>query len=302
MKEHALNSSDRAALQSLIPLAGALGAGTIFALFFGGRKRGSGTAMFELFAIVAVLVSVGMTAYLAIALLHANEAIDDKGLTQTAAPLIFAAFVLVVVSFVSRLPTSFDRMGTFAPLAVLVGLVAAWFAISSWSIDPSEAPLRAIEVLAVGGLGAFAAWAVDRGDRRWERGNAQRRFVRLSVAGYRVGERELGVALPGPPLSKQAVVACWVRKERFYLDSAACRLLRGRARSRWDRQAEEREGAPSGATVLARVDVTHWILALFRIRTARFWTFRPGADEQIRMQRLEANDDGLFDVTELGLV
>src|SRR6476469_6265503 len=88
MKEHALNPSDRAALQGLIPLAGALGAGTIFALFFGGRRRGSGIAVFELFAIVAVLVSVGTTAYLAISLLHANEAISDRVLTQTATPLI----------------------------------------------------------------------------------------------------------------------------------------------------------------------------------------------------------------------
>ena len=72
-----LSQGDRAALQGLIPLTGALGAGTIFALFFGGRQRGSGIVVFELCAIVAVLASLGMTAYLAISLLHQNQAISD---------------------------------------------------------------------------------------------------------------------------------------------------------------------------------------------------------------------------------
>lgn len=52
MKQHLLSDGDRAALQALVPLAGALGVGTIFALFFGGRRK-SGIAVFELFAIVA---------------------------------------------------------------------------------------------------------------------------------------------------------------------------------------------------------------------------------------------------------
>jgi hypothetical protein len=61
VKEHLLSEGDRAALQALVPLAGALGAGTIFALFFGGRRR-AGFAVFELFTIVAVLTAVGSTA------------------------------------------------------------------------------------------------------------------------------------------------------------------------------------------------------------------------------------------------
>lgn len=47
MEQNLLSDGDRAALQALVPLAGALGVGTIFALFFGGRRK-SGTAMFEL--------------------------------------------------------------------------------------------------------------------------------------------------------------------------------------------------------------------------------------------------------------
>jgi hypothetical protein len=301
VKEHVLSGSDRAALQSLVPLAGALGAGTIFALFFGGRKRGSGTALFELFAIVAVLASVAMTAYLAIAMLHANEAIDDKDLTQTAAPLIFAAFMLVLVSFVSRLPTSFERIGTFAPLAVLAALVAAWFAVTSWSVDPSEAPLRAIAVLAIGGFGAVVAWAIGRADQRRARRDAQIRFVRRSVAGYRVAQRALRIAIPGEG-ERPPRVSCWTRKDGVFFDSAACRQLARRTTARWEQLAGDRGKQPNGSVVLTQVSATPELLALFRRRTARFWTFEPGTDEEIRVHELVANDDGLFDVTELGIV
>jgi hypothetical protein len=58
----ALGASDRAALQSLIPLASGLGAGTIFGLFFVGRRR-AGFAVFEAITIVAVLVAVSTTSY-----------------------------------------------------------------------------------------------------------------------------------------------------------------------------------------------------------------------------------------------
>lgn len=72
-------ASDRAALQSLIPPAGGLGAGTIFGLFFVGRHR-AGFAVSEAIAIVAVLVAVATTAYYCIALLHHDGPSDGSGL------------------------------------------------------------------------------------------------------------------------------------------------------------------------------------------------------------------------------
>lgn len=301
MKEQFLSDGDRAALQSLIPLAGALGAGTIFALFFGGRKRGSGTAVFEFFAIVAVLVAVGSTAYLAIALLHNDEPIGDKALTQTAAPLIFAAVLLVVVNFISRLPGSVERITTFVPLGLLAALAATWLAMSSWSFDPGEAPMRAIAIFGCGGVLGMVAWALDRGDRRWERRNEQRRFVRRSIAGYRVAERELRLAIPGGG-GRTVQVSCWTHKDKVLLDSAACRQLARHITARWERLAANRGNLPNGSVVMTRVDVTPDLLALLRPRIARFWTFEPGSDEGIRVHQVEANDDGLFDVTEFGIV
>lgn len=303
MKEHVLNPSDRAALQGLIPLAGALGAGTIFALFFGGRRRGSGIAVFELFAIVAVLVSVGTTAYLSISLLHANEAIGDKVLTQTAMPLIFAVFLLVLISVLSRLPRRADRLLSVLPLVLIAGFVAAWLASSSWSFKPGDTVLMAGLVLGVGGVTALVAWGADRLDSRFERGLARDRFVRLSRAGYRVAERDLLIGLPGAKSrGGNHGISCWLRKDRVYLDAIALRRLREQARTRWDRMGEGRAKPPSGPRVLARVSVSVAAPALLRPRSARLWTFEPDRDDEFRTDDLSANDDGLFDVTELGIV
>jgi hypothetical protein len=303
VKEHALNPSDRAALQGLIPLAGALGAGTIFALFFGGRRRGSGIAVFELFAIVAVLVSVGTTAYFSIALLHANEAIGDRELTQTATPLILAVFLLVLVSVLGRLPGSAMRIFSVLPLILVAALTAAWLASSAWSYKPGETALLAAVILGVGGVTALLAWVGDRLDSRWERRNQHRRFVRLSVAGYRVAERELALALPGRRASgDRSSLSCWVRRDRIYLDALACQQLRDRARARWDRLSEDKGKPPLGSAVLIEVHASHPLLALAGVRTARFSAFEPGGDEEIRVRELRANEDRLFDVTGLGIV
>lgn len=303
MKEQLLNDGDRAALQGLIPLAGALGAGTIFALFFGGRRRGSGIAVFELFAIVAVLVSVGTTAYLAIALLHNGEAISDEVLTQTATPLIFAVFLLVLVSVLSRLPGRAERALSVLPLILIAGLTAAWLASSAWSFKPGDTVLMAGLVLGIGGITALVAWGADRMNSRWDRGIERSRFVRLSRAGYRVAERDLRIALPGTkPRGDGQDVSCWLRKDRIYLDAMALRGLRDETRTRWDLMSEDKGTPPSGPRVLTQASVSVEVLALVRPRSARLWTFQPDSDEEPRVVALTANDDGLFDVTELGIV
>jgi len=303
MKEQLLSDGDRAALQGLIPLAGALGAGTIFALFFGGRRRGSGIAVFELFAIVAVLVSVGTTAYLAISLLHQEDAITDHVLTQTATPLIFAVFLLVLVSVLGRLPGSAMRILSVLPLVIVASLSAAWLASSAWSFEPGETILMAALILGVGGLTALLAWGGDRLDSRWERGNQHRRFVRLSAAGYRVAERELRLALPSRrPHGDRTSLSCWTHKERIYLDWLACQQLATRVRAKWDRLGEDKGAPPNGSMVLTGMYASHYALALVGRRTLRFWIFEPGVDDGPRLHELEANENGLFDVTDLGLV
>ena len=172
-----LSDGDRAALQGLIPLAGALGAGRSSRSSSAGVDAGSGVAVFELCAIVAVLASVGMTAYLAISLLHQEAAISDRDLTQTAMPLVFAVILLILVSALARVQGSLERFFLVLPLAMMAGLAGVWFAISSWSFSPEDAMLTAVLILAAAGLAALAAVGLDHFDGRWERRLEHRRFV-----------------------------------------------------------------------------------------------------------------------------
>ena len=300
MKEHLLGDSDRAALQSLIPLAGALGAGTIFGLFFGGRKR-AGFAVFEIFAMVSVLVAVGSTAYFAIALLHANEPITDSDLTKTATPLILAAFLLVFVSILSRLPGSFDRLLMLVPLAFGAATVAAVIAgLSAWNTDPSHAILAAILVLVVGAiLSLLTAW-FDRMDLSWDRRTSYRRMLQLAGAGYLSERRTLGLGLPAATAEEERpTIACWVQRGRLYLDTSALRSLRALADAGWDDHAQSKAPAPSGSRLLLRVKVGVWLPVVRPRRRAQLVTLE---SRERRDHDLSANEDGLFDVTGLGLI
>jgi hypothetical protein len=299
MKEHLLGDSDRAALQSLIPLAGALGAGTIFGLFFGGRKR-AGFAVFEIFAMVSVLVAVGSTAYFCIALLHANEAITDSDLTKTATPLILAAFLLVFVSTLSRLPGSFERVLMLVPLALGAAVVAALIVgMTAWNTDPAHASLAAFLVLAVGAvLSLLTAW-FDRMDLSWDRRLSYKRMLRLAEAGYLSERRTLVLGLPAATADEERpTIACWIQRGRFYLDTAALQSLRALADAGWDNHAQSKAPAPSGPRLLLRVKVGIRRPALRPRRRAQLVTLE---DSERRDHHLSANEDGLFNVTALGL-
>jgi hypothetical protein len=244
-----------------------------------------------------------MTAYLAIALLHQNEAISDKDLTQTATPLMFAALLLVFISVLARLPGSAERIFTILPLAVGGGLAAAWLASTSWSFEPGEAAMLAIAMLGLGGVAALAARGLERLYSRSDRKTERRRFLRLSRAGYRVEERELRPGLPSARRGARGpTVSCWARKGRTYFDLFGLRQLRGLVDARWDRLAEDRGGPPLGPTVLTAVHVPNEVLWLAKRRAVRVSTLAPDADEEIRDFELEPNADGLYDVTDLGMV
>jgi len=299
VKEQALHADNRAALQSLVPLAGALGAGTIFGLFFGGRKR-AGFAVFEVFAMVSVLVAVGSTAYLAIAILHSGGSISDSDLTQTATPLILGAFLLVFVSILGRLPGSFERLLFLVPLAFGAAVIAAGVvALSALSTDPGHAMLVALLVLVLGGvLGLLTAW-FDRMDVSWERRWGYQRMIRLTGAGYISEWRPLALGVPAlAPDSERPLISCWVQRGRVYLDTAALRRLRTEADEGWDALAQSKAAAPSGASSLLRVKIGIWLPLVRSRRRVQLVTLE---SREQRFHDLAANEDGLFDVTALEL-
>ncbi len=302
MKQHLLSDGDRAALQALVPLAGALGVGTIFALFFGGRRK-SGIAVFELFAIVAVLTAAGSTAYFSVSLLHQNEAISSHELTQTATPLVVAAFLLVFVSVFARLPGSLTRIITLLPLAIAGIVIAALLASSTWSADPENASLVALAMLAVGALVGLAAWLVDRLDLGWEGRTEQRRLARLYAAGYLPAERSPRFVLPHPDsVSASDGLACWEKKDKSYLDLSGWLRLRDEATSRWRALSSGEARAPSGSTILAQVKVGLRLPGLRDQPTVRVSLLEPSRDSEPRVREIRANENGLFDVTDLGIV
>ncbi|MGN6201994.1 MAG: hypothetical protein ACTHNY_06270 [Solirubrobacterales bacterium] len=286
-------------MQSLVPLASALGAGTIFGLFFGGRKR-AGFAVFEVFAMVSVLVAVGSTAYLAIAILHSGEAITDADLTQTATPLILGAFLLVFVSILGRLPGSFERLLFLVPLAFGAAVIAAAIvALSASSTDPGHASLVAVLVLVVGGiLGLLTAW-IDRMDLSWDRRIGYNRLVRLTGEGYLSEWRALALGLPATTADgERPMISCWVQRGRVYLDADAPRRLRAEADAGWDAHVESKAAAPSGARSLLRVKVGIRLPLLRPRRRAQLVTLE---SRERRFHDLKANEDGLFNVTALEL-
>lgn len=297
-----LSDGDRAALQALVPLAGALGVGTIFALFFGGRRR-SGTAVFELFAIVAVLTAAGSTAFFSISLLHQNEAITSHELTQTATPLLVAAFLLVFVSVFARLPGSGLRLFALVPLALCGALIAALLASTSWSAEPENASLAALIILGVGAVLWGCTWALERLDIGWDRRWEHRRLTRLYAAGYLPDEKNLEVVLPrrdGDGSGSE--IACWARKGRSYMDIPSWLHLRREAGARWRAFATGEAQPPVGSAILVHVKLGYRIPLIRDRAFVRVSILEPAKGGEAREHEVRANDDGLFDVTELGVV
>jgi hypothetical protein len=304
LKEQLLGSSDRAALQSLVPLCGALGAGTIFALFFGGRRKRTGLAVFEIFAIAAVLTAVGTTAYFCIALLHQNKPISDHELTETATPLIVAAFLLIFVSIFSRLRGSVERVAAILPLAIAGAILAAFLTSSAWTAEPDNASLVALLILAVGVVMGGAAWALDRAHSNLDRGRELNHLKALAGSGYQPEERTLLLAIPVPSAGtdRAPVVSCWTRKGHTFLDSTGAILLRNAVSERWRALPGSEARPPVGAVILLEMKVRRSAFEPRRARSLRISTFTPANAAAAKVHELKPNDDGLFDVTELGLV
>jgi hypothetical protein len=302
MKQHLLSDGDRAALQAMVPLAGALGVGTIFALFFGGRRK-SGTAVFELFAIVTVLTSAASTAYFSIAFLHQNEAISGQDLTQTATPLLVAAFLLVFVSVFARLPGSLLRIITLLPLALVGIVIAALLASSTWSASPGNAVLVALVMLGVGALLGVGAWLIDRLDINWDRREEHRRLTGLYSAGYLPTEKSLRFGLPQQnAASPDQELACWVKKGKSYFDLPGWLRLRGEAGTSWREFATGKAQPPIGSAILVHVKVGFRIPAIRDRAFVRVSILEPARGGEARVEEMRANEDGLFEVTELGIV
>jgi hypothetical protein len=295
----ALSASDRAALQSLIPLASGLGAGTIFGLFFVGQRR-AGFAVFESIAIVAVLVSVSTTAYYCIALLHRDTAITNTELVETAMPLLVAAVLLILISIVARLRGAAQRVVVLLPLVLVAVVAAIEVASSGVALEPTAAPVVALVILAAGaGFGALGT-VVDGRARRATRRAEHDRFALLTGRGYALADARLALALPRLAGEDGAFpIDVWRRGEASFLDGRGARQLRDAVEARWQSLADGEARGAIGATVLLEVEPVGGPRRGDAPTELRLAVLRPGTATPRRTAVLAANPDGLFDVSDL---
>jgi hypothetical protein len=299
-----LSAGDRAALQSLIPLASGLGAGTIFGLFFVGRRRAS-FAVFESIAIVAVLVAVATTAYYAIALLHRDAAISDKELAETAVPLLVAAVLLILISIVARLRGATQRVAVLLPLVLVAVIAAIELASSGVAVEPTAAPVVALVILAAGAAFGALGTALDRRARRSVRRAEHDRLALLTSRGYAPVEGRLAVAVPRPAgEGAPPSLGLWRRDGRAFIDGPGALGLRDAVDERWQSLAggDARGplvGGPPGGTVLLEVEPAGGPSRAAAPTELRLATLRPGAEPPRYTATLAVNSDGLLDVTDL---
>jgi hypothetical protein len=327
----ALGDSDRAALQSLIPLASGLGAGTIFGLFFVGRRR-AGFAVFEAIAIVAVLVAVSTTAYYCIALLHRDTPVDNKELVETALPLVVAMVLLIVMSIVARLRGATQRIVVVLPLVLVAVVAAIELASSGVALEPAAAPVVALVILAAGAAFGALGTLVDARARREARRAEHDRLALLTGSGYVPAEARLAPALPrlpdeppvasptadqaratttsGDPAGAPVAVSpsgraseglpldIWRRGEAAFIDGPGARRLREEVDARWQSLAAGEARGAIGPFVLLEVESTGGRRGGTPTEL-RLDTLRPGTATPRRTARLHPNGDGLFDVTDL---
>ncbi|MBS1845783.1 MAG: hypothetical protein JST53_15305 [Actinobacteria bacterium] len=294
-----LGAGDRAALQSLIPLASGLGAGTIFGLFFVGRRRAS-FAVFESIAIVAVLVAVGTSAYYAITLLHRDAAISDKELAETAMPLVVAALLLILISIVARLRGATQRVAVLLPLVLVAVIAAIELAGSGAAVEPDAAPAVALAILTAGGAFGALGTVLDARARRSVRRAEHDRLALLTGRGYSPDEAPLAVALPrrqgesGPP-----PLDVWRRDGHAFLDGATARRLRDDVDERWQALAAGDAHGPHAGAVLLEVEPLGGPRRAEMPTELRLATLRPGVEPPRHTASLAVNNDGLFDITDL---
>jgi hypothetical protein len=302
VKAHVLSDGDRAALQSLIPLASAVGITTLFKLFFSARER-TALAVFEIFAIVSVLVAAALTASIAISLMHQDKEISGHELTETAMPLVVAAFLLVFIIVLARLREAGDRNWSMLPIGLAGAYLAAMAIVTLrvWAATPENAALIAGGLLAVGALLSLGVnWWERRAAHGSRRGRA-RELAKTIAAGYAPARKRLRPSLPEPEAAGAMEVACWVKKGHTYLDLNGCERLRDLVKERWDTMGKAGVQPPAGSKILAAIDVRYRIPFRRSRPEARVSTVEvPGGGSDTKAAPM--NEDGLIDVTDLGLL
>ena len=308
MKEHLLDANNRTAFQGLIAAAVALGIGALLAgnLFdrSGARDRDVGLTVFEVFAVVAILTASFMTAFFSIGYLHAGEAVSDAQFGEVGAPLVVSLALLVLLRAAAKFSALPGGVGSHAPTAAVTVFAAVSVAIMvSYLASKPEYIVPGGGVILV--AGALLGWCFLKIERFWLNGGrraAQGRIASLGANGYEPTETSLIPAFPEFPFKEGPLkIVCWSRKERSYLDQTECRRLRAELNKRWAALAAGEAVPPLQDLILTRVELKPRFLPWPPKLILIVETSKRG-EQRSRPHTLQANDAGLFDITDLGLV
>jgi hypothetical protein len=309
MKEHVLNPSNRAALQGLITLAGAVGIGALLTCFFVPREDRSraktGLVMFELFVVATILAAAAATAFICISLLHENKPVSNGELTEASIPLVVSVVALVLLSMLSRLPDSPRQLLTLAPVALVGVFVAALLGSQTWMVSPGDALWVALAFFALGGVLGGLGFLMEAWGSTSQRNAERADRIRLARAGYQLSEENLELAVPqvrGMPAWPR--LACWRRGELAYLDLAALRRLERELAELCDAVVAGEALPPIGTRVLAKIEVRRRIPlsrpSAYAIVTVD--TFQGAREAATTVRKVWDNGDGLYEVSALGFV
>lgn len=308
MNENLLDSNTQAALGGLIALAGALGIGALLAQQFfdraGRRDRNVRVAVFEVFAVVTILTTSGMTAFFSLFLLQSGEAVSDSEFTEAATPLIIAAVLLVVLVALARFAGLHGGLGEHLPtsvatifFAVVIASVLAFLAI------PVEHIATAVAAVLLLGLATAQGFAfLERRTMNGTEKGMRERLATLSASGYDPLAAAVRPALPQDShATPNLELICWMKKGKTYLDPVACFRLRDEVSQRWDRLMKAELLPPAGQVSLARVEIKTKVFPWpprLRLSVQTYSRGEPGFATQV----VEAEENGLIDITELNLV
>jgi hypothetical protein len=148
-----------------------------------------------------------------------------------------------------------------------------------------------------GGVGT-----AQRGRLRSTAVELERAFV-LASAGYKSRLGDLRPLVPvGAGVEGRLTLSCWTKDGRCYLNDPGARHLRDAVAKRWRAHTAGKALFPVDSPLLTQVEirrrVPRWRPNACLVVTLRHFD-KVGRKEELR---IEANDDGLFDVTDHGIV
>ena len=93
----------------------------------------------------------------------------------------------------------------------------------------------------------------------------------------------------------------WEKKGKYYLDLPGWMRLREEAGSRWRALATDEARAPIDPKTLVQVKVGPSLPVIRDRAVVRVSILEPAGNGEVRVQELLPNEDGLFDITNLGI-